>query len=334
MELDELQQRLVKFCRAKYADEKASVSGVHKMPGHAGFSYGFNVNSRGKDESWYLRLPPPNVQWKGTADVLRQVTILNALDETDVPHCSIKWSGDDLAWFDRPYFIVPKLDGDTIRLETGGWLSKLPDDKVFELGRQMMTALAGIHEVDWKKKTPGLGPPIPFDKDVIRWDGFYERAADPKRLAKAPEVRRRLLAGLPDKSPVGVFHGDFQFTNMFCSSDGVLLAVVDWELVGIGGQLNDVGWIATFCDLEAWSDEGYRRQKFLDPETMIDLYEQAHGSPVPDIRWFRALAAYKFAIITGFNLNLHRRGKRHDPFWEDLKYSMSTLIDRALELLD
>ena len=31
----------------------------------------------------------------GTADVLRQVAVLNALDGTDVPHCSVKWSGDD-----------------------------------------------------------------------------------------------------------------------------------------------------------------------------------------------------------------------------------------------
>ena len=49
--------------------------------------------------------------------------------------------------------------------------------------------------------------------------------------------------------------------------------------------------------------------------------------------WFRALAAYKFAIITGFNLSLHRRGKRVDPSWEQTKLSMTPLIDQALELL-
>ena len=40
--------------------------------------------------------------------------------------------------------------------------------------------------------------------------------------------------------------------------------------------------------------------------------------------WFRALAAYKFAIITGFNLALHRRGKRPDPLWERIGQSIST----------
>ena len=94
MELAELEERLVPFARTKYDDPFAQVTGVHKMPGHAGFSYGFSVRSRGAVESWFLRLPPPNVQWKGTADVLRQVASLRALDGGPVPHCSVKWAGD------------------------------------------------------------------------------------------------------------------------------------------------------------------------------------------------------------------------------------------------
>ena len=253
MELDELKKRLLPFCRAKYQDDDILVTDVHKMPGHAGFAYGFTAQSGEKKESWFLRMPPPGVKWKGTADVLRQVAILNALDGTDIPHCSVKWSGDDLEWFGRPYFIVPQLQGDVIRMEPGGWEENLSDETLHRLGRQVMTALAKIHKIDWEKKTPSLGPPIPFDKDVTRWDRFVGMAADPDRLAKAPEVRKHLLDKIPTETPVGVFHGDFQFTNMFCSYDGNLLAVVDWELVGIGATLNDVGWAVTFSDVEAWS---------------------------------------------------------------------------------
>ena len=83
MELDELEERLSPFSRAKYDDADARVSDVHKMPGHAGFSYGFSVESRGLRESWFLRMPPPNVNWRGTSDVLRQVEVLNALDALD-----------------------------------------------------------------------------------------------------------------------------------------------------------------------------------------------------------------------------------------------------------
>ena len=72
---------------------------------------------------------------------------------------------------------------------------------------------------------------------------------------------------------------------------------------------------------------------FLDPDTLVQHYEQAWGEQLPDLSWYRALAAYKFALISGFNLMLHRRGKRDDPLWEETRYSMDTLIARALQLL-
>ena len=247
MELDELKARLKPFCEAKYGTSDIEVFDVHKMPGHAGFAYGFSVSVRGTTESWFIRLPPPNVNWRGTADVLRQVEVLNALAGTDVPHCSVKWSGDDLEWFGCPYFVVPKLDGDVLRLGPGEWAADLGDKARLELGRQAMTALANIHKVD-PAKTPYLGEPVPFAEDVARWDRFYERAADPECLHRVPECRQQLLDTLPEDAPVGIFHGDFQTANLFCSLDGNLLAVIDWELTGIGATLNDVGWICTFSD--------------------------------------------------------------------------------------
>ena len=335
MEKMELQQRLEKFCQAKYEDEALKVLNILDMPGHAGFSYGFTVSSKGREDAWYIRMPPPNVQWKGTADVLRQVEILNALDETDVPHCKVKWSGDDLEWFGCPYFIVPLLEGDILRFdEPDGWAKKLSRERLLLTGQQIMTALAGIHKVDWKKKTPYLGDPIPYDQDVIRWDRFLEKSAEPDRFKNATEVREKLLKKHPLDTPIGVFHGDYQLSNLFCSYEGDLIAVIDWELVGIGSTLNDVGWVATFSDPKAWSMEGMPRAMFLDPDTLVNMYMDAYGSPLPDIRWFRALAAYKFAIISGLNLSLHRRGKRPDPLWEEMRFSINTLIDRALELLD
>ena len=333
MQLEELERRLGPFCAAKYAADDVRVFNVTKMPGHAGFAYGFSVTAGGRTESWFIRLPPPNVNWRGTADVLRQVAVLNALDGTDVPHCSVEWSGDDLEWFGCPYFVVPQLEGDVLRLGKDEWGASLSEEALLGLGAQAMTALAKIHKVD-PAKAAYLGAPVPFSEDVERWDRFYERRADPKCLARAPECRRRLLETLPADAPTGIYHGDFQTANLFCSFDGRLLAVIDWELTGIGATLNDVGWICTFSDPKAWhGGAALGRPMFLDPDTLMRLYAEAYGDPLPNLNWFRALAAYKFAIITGFNLGLHRRGKRPDPSWEHTALSMTPLIDRALELL-
>ena len=334
MELAELEEKLGPFCRAKYDDPDVTLSGVHKMPGHAGFSYGFSVESRGSQESWFLRLPPPHVNWRGTADVLRQVEVLNALDGGPVPHCSVRWSGDELEWFGRPYFVVPKLEGDVLRLGPGEWGAKLDPDTLRRTAQQAMTALANIHRLA-VERVPYLGEPIPFDQDVTRWDRFFERAADPEALSGVPEVKERLLARIPADAPVGVFHGDFQTSNLFYAPDGELLAVIDWELVGIGATLNDVGWVATFNDPEAWDEARGVGASGLWPgaEELVAMYAEAHGAQLSDLNWFRALAAYKFTIITGFNLGLHRRGKRPDPTWEITARSQRPLVERARALL-
>ncbi len=332
MEIDELERRLRVFCEAKYG-AGAKAFDLVKMPGHAGFAYGFRVQQGGDVQSWFIRLPPPNVNWRGTADVMRQVAVLNALDGTAVPHCSVQWSGDDLEWFGCPYFIVPWLEGDVLRIGPDEWGAGLSDSQLLDLGREALTALAGVHRVP-ASQVPYLGDAVHFADDVARWDRFYERAAVPERLKDAPAVRQKLLQNIPDGAPVGIFHGDFQTANLFCRQGSPkLLAVIDWELTGIGATLNDLGWIVTFSDPAAWSGQRSSAPMLLDPPTLIKLYSDAYGEPVPDLNWFRALAAYKFAIISGFNLSLHRRGKRVDETWEETSLSMGSLIDRANELL-
>lgn len=338
MDLEELERRLVPFVRAKLDDPEASVARVRAMPGHAGFSYGFQVRSRGCEEGLYLRLPPPGVRWKGTADVLRQATALRALDATEVPHCRVRWAGDDLQWFECPYFVVPLLEGgDVLGLGSGGWAADPSESTRWEMARQAMRALAGIHKLDWRAAAPSLGPPIDFDTDVARWDRFAQKAADPERLALAPRVRERLLSRRPAEAPVGIFHGDYQPSNLFFSFGGELLAVLDWELVGVGATLNDVGWMATFHDAPAWAEGGSPASSAMrllpGAEELGELYAEAWGAPLPELRWFRALAAYKFAVISGLNLSLHRRGKRPDPAWEAVALSIEPLLSRALELL-
>lgn len=333
MELVELKQRLQRFAETHIDSKRCEVDNVRNMPGHAGFSYGFDVHEDVSVSRWYIRLPPPNVNWRGTADVLRQVEVLNALDHTTVPHFSVVWSGKDLQWFDCPYFIVPFSEGDVLKVGPNEWGEQLSPERRVNLGRQVMSALAELHKVD-PGVVPYLGDPVPFAEDVERWDRFYERAADPHLLSEVPTCRARLLEKLPSDAPIGIFHGDFQTSNLFCSNDGQLLAVIDWELTGVGATLNDVGWICTFSDPEAWAADRSDRPMFLDPDSLSRYYVEAYGEALPDIRWFRALAAYKFAIITGFNLSLHRRGKRPDPSWEITAHSMQPLISRALELLD
>jgi aminoglycoside phosphotransferase (APT) family kinase protein len=227
------------------------------------------------------------VQWRGTADVLRQVCALSALDGTGVPHCTVKWSGADLEWFGCPYFVVPKLSGDVLRLGPGDWGNKLAPAVLYDAAGQAMRALAGIHRVAWREKCAYLGDPVPFAEDVERWDRFVPKLAELQRFARRERVRARLLAALPASAPIGLFHGDFQVANLFFSFAGELLAVIDWELTGIGATLNDVGWVAT---VQHRGGVG-RDARPIDPERgfpngdeLVALYQDAWGATLPGRR--------------------------------------------------
>ena len=187
-------------------------SAVHKMPGHAGFAYGFTVASRGRRESWFLRLPPPDVQWRGTADVLRQVEILNALDGTDVPHCSVHWSGDELEWFGRPYFVVPKLEGDVLRLGPGEWGAKLPAGGAARRGgagdarargrppRRLAPDAAPRRADPGRRRRRALGPLPAEGRRAAALRAPAARARAPARDAARRRADRRLPRRLPGRA--------------------------------------------------------------------------------------------------------------------------------------
>ncbi|MCP3913273.1 MAG: phosphotransferase family protein [Actinomycetia bacterium] len=336
MDMPELERRLEVFCQDRYQDPDVAVGDLVSMPGHAGFSYGFSVISRGGTDRWFLRLPPPNVRWEGTADLTRQVAAIEALEGSDVPHCPVRWWGgpEDADWFESPYFVTPFLGGAKgVGLGTPPWAHELPAQSRVSMAVQAMTALGGIHGVDWRDRCPGLGEPVDLGTDVISWDRFMERVAEPDRLNRIPEIRDRLVESLPTSVEVGLCHGDYQFGNLLYTPAGTLCAVIDWELCGIGAVNTDLGWMALFNDPSAWRHEGATPLGMARADELLALYTEIRGSAPVAIDWFRAQAAYKFAIIAGFNLALHRRGKRPDPWWEDVALSLESLQDYALRYL-
>ena len=219
MNLSELEPPLTAFCQEQTNDPEAAVSAIDVLPGHAGLSWGFTLRytsgARPMEEPLVLRLPPAGVRWVGTADVLRQARVMQALRDTPVPVPAVRWAGDDLRWFGRPYFIVERLPGDTLRLADRDRSITLDAAGLRRVAEQVTAALAALHRVDWQAKLPDWGPPPALEDEVRRWDWLLERNADPSRTsdpsltAAAHTVRERLLARLPEPPRPTVLHCDY-----------------------------------------------------------------------------------------------------------------------------
>lgn len=339
VEISVLTRQLQNFCVAHYGAE-ACVETVEAMPGHAGLSFGFRVayrtDGRPAQESLVVRLPPKGVRQSGNTDVLRQAPLLRTLKNNGIPVPPVRWAGDDLQWFEVPYLMVERLPGRTFHVwEPDASFSRAASD-VATLYRQGVNALVKVHELDWRTELAGWEAPRSLDAEIRFWDPILAKAAEPEWITWGEEVRDLLLARQPANPPIGLFHGDYQGTNLLFDkrADGeALIALLDWEISGISGHLLDLGWLLVFIDPESW--DAARRPIPTIPSIaeLVTLYEDGMQRTVPDIAWYRALAGYRFGVITCFNVMLHRRGKRHDPEWELIAPSVKTLFGRAKELL-
>ncbi len=167
--------------------------------------------------------------------MLRQVTGLEALEGTDVPHCRVRWRGgpDDLESLGRPYFVVEQLGDGVVGMGGGaGWVADLTAAQRTKMGRQAMDALAGIHPVDWQARCGYLGEAVSLADDVTRWDRFVAKAADPDALGDVPALRQLLLERMPGSAHVGLFHGDLHSPT--CGARRLASCALDWELWGMG----------------------------------------------------------------------------------------------------
>ena len=332
-DLEQVAAQLTKLVRAKTGDAGARAHSLEALPGHAGFGYAF-ILERGDSGAkpsgkFVVRIAPPGVKISGPADIVRQARVMASLADTPVAVPPIIWFGDEAEFFDRPYFVGGFVEGFKLGEST------LPLAHLKRLARNGIATMAALHNVPWEPRRAAWGDPFALSDEMKRLDYLLDRdTLDPKVVARGPELRERLRSSLPADTRIGCVHGDFQWSNVLFNEERVV-ALIDWEISLVGATLLDLGWICFFSDPGSWVGADPVRGSLLNPDEIVDAYADAAARPVsiPEVRWFRAFAGYRFGVITCFNLMLHRRGKRHDPLWEETALSAPGMFEHGLELL-
>ena len=330
---EQVTAQLTALVRAKTGDSHARAHSLESLPGHAGFSYSFILERSAPDAvpagKFVVRIAPSGVKISGPADIMRQARVMASLADTPVTVPPIIWYGDEPEFFDRPYFVGGFVDG----FKLGE--SALPPAHLKRLARKGIATMAALHNVPWEPRRAAWGEPFALSEELKRLDYLLDRPTlDPAVVARAPELRERLRSSLPANARIGCVHGDFQWSNVLFDEERVV-ALIDWEISLVGATLLDLGWICFFSDPASWVGADAGRGSLLDAGEIVDAYAEAAGFPVSaaQVRWFRAFAGYRFGVITCFNLMLHRRGKRHDPLWEETALSAPRMFEHGLELL-
>jgi aminoglycoside phosphotransferase (APT) family kinase protein len=165
--------------------------------------------------------------------------------------------------------------------------------------------------------------------EVARWARLVERCA-PDVADAGRGLRDYLTDSVPPAAarPVLV-HGDYHYGNLIFEGKCVV-SVVDWEIAQIGDPLLDLGCLAVAT---------IRRRYRGDPNPTGGIavspseLGRRYGADTERAAWFVALTCFKYTAILGYNVELHRRGRRPDPIYDRLGATLRGLPADGMRIL-
>lgn len=327
MPLDELRDRLQIYLRRELDRRNLDLSSVRPIAeGHSGFTFFVTAAEGGWAQDMVLRLPPPGANLRGPSDVVRQGRIMSALRRAGLPTPSIVANCADPAVLDgRPFCLMLAMPG--MRVDKA-----LEHSSAKQVVEAAIRALKRIHSVPLGQCGIGDEQPTSLLGELMRWEWLMQRA--PADLtARAPLLRAALEARRPSEPSTTVVHGDYHYGNLLFDRDGAgtleVVAVFDWEIAELGAPMLDVGCLCVFAQTHAGHPafSGLSGGLELGADDIFGIY----GPDRTESRWYLAVSDYKYAAIFGYNLMLHRRGRRADPLYEDLTGVIRELIESGLE---
>jgi aminoglycoside phosphotransferase (APT) family kinase protein len=260
-----------------------------------------------------LRIPPPTAPAPRDDGIWREWRIIEALDDTDVPHTAAIGACRDTDVLGRAFYLMGFVDGwSPMGLEVapdGSRSWPAPFDRDLDarkgLAFQLVEGIALLGGVDWKAKgLDDLGRPDGFhERQVDRWTAFLERIKG-RDLPGFDEAAAWLRAHKPIDFVPGLMHGDYQFANVMYHHGGParLAAIVDWEMGTVGDPKLDLGWV-----VQSWPDDTMAVERsaasYVDMYAMpsrdevLAHYAAVSGRQVDDIDYYLILAKWKLAVV-------------------------------------
>jgi aminoglycoside phosphotransferase (APT) family kinase protein len=291
-------ERLTAWLRTQLPDaDKVHIEGLDRVNfGHSAEMMMLTVVTRRGDQDArqdvVLRLRPKPPALLEPYDLVRQFTILRALEDTTVRAPRALWlehTGDVLG---RPFFVMERAAGEVYEMEAP---ADVADQTVVRMCESLAEQLAAIHSVDLKHT--GLGAldngGDHLDRELEHWTAEMNRVKRDS-LPALERLHQALRERKPQPCPtVTLVHGDAKPGN-FAFVDGEVSAVFDWEMTTVGDPLTDIGWLEMLWMQPVGINS---HPGALTIDALLRHYEAISGITVQNRSWYRAFNAYKMAVI-------------------------------------
>jgi len=297
---------------------RAYLAGGERIEAVLPLSYGLsNGTYRLEGADRILRMPPAEDGLLPPYDMARQHAVYRAVAATPgappVPRVFELCEDESVAG--APFFVMERLPGESFdRHNLPPWLSNDPA-ACGALCQAWVDAMAQVHRMP----VATLGGPIRTSAgEAASWLAMAAGVqADALILDILDEFRAHPP---PDTGPPTPVHGDPNLTNLLWDRTRVV-ALLDWELCGVGEPMSDVGFLLTsFRDEGEPSDWGFDAPGWWTKPRVAEHWAKQTGRSGRDWRRHELLAMARLATILSMGRALYRDGRKSDPRigeWED-----------------
>ena len=261
----------------------------------------FSARINGATSDYVLRFAPYNNALRMFAeyDIAGQFQLHRVLSEQGLPvprPVACDAQGECLP---LPGFIMERVDGEgpDVTAYTSGLFANASEAQRAKMRDGIFTALGLVHSVDWQRL--GLeryGCSAAGRTPIERYLNWYWQTAE---WSGSPSIERlkRCRQWLFDNQPAyhqddwTLVHGDSNLTN-YMFKNGRLVAILDWELAGIGSPAMDIALQVNFNEYCRMAVPPEVQGIIATEQAWISRYEQATGRRLVDYDYFRKLISF------------------------------------------
>ncbi|MCY4021580.1 MAG: phosphotransferase family protein [Chloroflexi bacterium] len=294
----------------------------------------------GDTQEYVLRRPPIGHYAPTAHDMSREYRVLSVLYPVFRFAPRIYLYVEDASVIGAPFLIMERRKGVVVRRAMPPSFAAMPNSARL-LSEALVDVLVAFHSVDYNSiGLSGLGKPAGFVGRQV--EGWYRRwnAAKLEDSSVVEELYSWLVDNMPESPSPTLVHNDYKLDNTIFDPDdpSIMRALLDWDMCTLGDPLLDLATLLTY-----WTEPGDPEHLllltpmptgdygFLTRRQIIARYAEGSGRDVGDIRFYQALAHFRWMV---FMQQMHFRyvqGMTKDHRFKHLDETAALLAVSALQ---
>ncbi len=253
-----------------------------------------------------VRRQPQTFEVVFESDLKLQANMMAALDARgDLPVPAWVGMEDDATILGAPFLVMGRVEGQAAtqrpNYNVEGWLTERSPAERMTHFTNALTALAKLHEVDWRDGFTFLNRPDRGAAGLEQYLGYlvdwHAARGQGRKLPIVDTAMQWVLENRPDNTDTCVLWGDPTPSNVMWRPDGSVAALIDWELAALGPRELDLAWWLYFDDLFSRRFGVTRLEGLPTRDETVAIYEKAAGRKVGNLDYYDVVVALRMALV-------------------------------------